>query len=119
MIKSDEMSRETKRGKLFVDIMKGFLDFEKDVYTDITGERDNKQVQTETIVNMLQLLGQNPQIMQDPELMKMFRAMAQSAGIDPTLIPSVKTPEPVPSLSEAGMGQMNPNTALPNEMMQQ
>jgi len=84
----------------FIKIVKGYLDFEKTIDIDITGEKTNAAAEIETISNLLQLLAQNPQIQQNPDLMKLLRALADRSGVSPNLLPNEQGGEVQPSLGE-------------------
>lgn len=85
----------------FVKIIKGyFKDFKKTLYVDITGEQHNAAQEVETMTNMIQLLAQNPQIMQDPQLKEFLMAIASKTGIDPSLLPSNQGNAQLPALNQ-------------------
>jgi|TARA_Y100000310_G_C20687835_1_gene820243 hypothetical protein len=84
----------------FIKIIKGYLDFKKTIDIDITGEKTNMAAEIETISNLLQLLSQNPQIAQNPDLMKLLRALADRSGISPNLLPGEQGGGMQPSLGE-------------------
>lgn len=120
IIKEDLKSRESQQKELFVDIVAGWLDFDYDIQIDITGEKTNKQAEVETGINILQLLAQNPQAMTDERFMKLIRYIAASAGLDPLVIPSGQAPEAqIPTTSDMGTGNLAPQTAVPNQMVNQ
>ena len=105
---------------MFVDIVAGWLDFDYDIQIDITGEKTNKRAEVETGINILQLLAQNPQAMTDERFMKLIRYIAASAGLDPLVIPSGQAPEAqIPTTSDIGTGNLAPQTAVPNQMVNQ
>ncbi len=83
LVIKDQLMGEKKRS--FAKLAKGFLDFEKSVYMDVTGEQDSVAM-VETMNNMLMLLAQNPQIMQDPRLIKFLQGIGAKVGIDPALL---------------------------------
>jgi len=79
----------------FVEILKGyFKDFQKTLYIDLSGEQHNTAQEVETMTNMLQLLAQNPQITQDPQLRDFLLGIAEKTGVDPTIVPSTPTQQP-------------------------
>ncbi|NCB03177.1 MAG: hypothetical protein EOM67_13645, partial [Spirochaetia bacterium] len=77
---------DNNKGTLFLDIVKGYLKFDKDVEIDITGEANNLAGQVETISNLLQLLAQNPQMVTMPETKKLFGKLLDTIGFSPALI---------------------------------
>jgi len=68
----------------FAEIIEGYLDFEKKVYIDISGEQDPIQ-EVETYTNMLMLMAQNPNILQDPSLRDMLETLMAKTGIQTNL----------------------------------
>jgi len=103
--------------KKFAKIIKGYMKFSKNLEIDISGEQTDVAAQVETGINFIQLLAQNPQVMQDPDLMKMLKEIAVQAGISPLSLPN-GTKAPVPSTNELGTGGLNAGTALPNNAIQ-
>lgn len=58
-----------------------FKDFKGKVKVITTGEQVNKAVVFESISNIIALVGQNPAILQDPVLSKLFGKIVEMAGI--------------------------------------
>lgn len=100
----------------FVEIIKGyFKNFEKTLYIDITGEQHDTAQEVETMTNMMQLLAQNPQIMQDPQLRDFLMAIAQKTGIDPSVLPTA-SPAVAPALNQiAPLGGTTPLAQAPTQ----
>ena len=98
MLKEQLMSQTEETQ--FVKIIDGYLNFEKTIDIDITGEKTNIAAEIETISNLLQLLAQNPQIQQNPDLMKLLRALADRSGVSPNLLPSEQGDGMQPPLGE-------------------
>jgi len=93
----------------FVEIIKGyFKDFQKTLYIDVTGEQHNTAQEVETMTNMMQLLAQNPQIMQDPQLRDFLMAIAEKTGIDPSVLPNAAPAQAVPLNQTAPLGGTTP-----------
>jgi len=94
----------------FVDIIKGyFKNFSKTLYIDMTGEQHNTAQEVETMTNMIQLMAQNPNIMQDPQLKDFLMAIASRTGIDPSILPSAQGNAVQPALNQtAPMGGQVP-----------
>ena len=53
------------------------------------------------MTNMIQLLAQNPQIMQDEQLKGFLLAIAEKTGIDPSVL-STASPAQAPPLNQTG-----------------
>lgn len=85
----------------FAKIIEGYLDFSKTLSVDITGESANRTVELESMTNFMQLLGQNPMLLQDPQYRPMMEEIAGKIGISPMLIPE-GTPTPMPALNQSG-----------------
>lgn len=108
MIK-EQLTSESLNGKVkFADIIDGYLKFKKDIDIDTTGEKHNTGAEVETMSNMLQLMAQNPQITQDPNLMKMLKSIASKVGLNPMILPSKTTS--MPPLNELGKTPMTNGT---------
>lgn len=72
-------------------------DFFKDIPLVIscnpTGENKNKQAKMETLTNLLQILGSNPQALQNPTFAKVLSmALEESGGVSPVQLASVLGP---------------------------
>ena len=85
----------------FAEIVEGYLDFKKTLSVDITGESSNRTVELESMTNFMQLLGQNPILMQDSQFRPMMEEIAGKIGISPTLIPEGQ-PTAMPPLNAGG-----------------
>jgi hypothetical protein len=71
----------------FIDIpSKYFDDLLNNLTVDITGESRNKAATLQSIDNILAKVAQNPVILQDPNLSKLFNQAVELSGID--FIPS-------------------------------
>lgn len=66
---------------LFVKIIKWYLNFNKDVEINITGESTNIANRIETVSNLLQLLAQNPQMTELPQTKKLFARLLDDVGL--------------------------------------
>ena len=85
----------------FAEIIEGYLDFSKTLSVDITGESSNRTVELESMTNFMQLLGQNPILLQDPQFRPMMEEIAGKIGINPILIPEGQ-PTAMPPLNQSG-----------------
>jgi hypothetical protein len=101
----------------FVEILKGyFKDFNKTLFIDITGEQHNTAQEVETMSNMLQLMAQNPQIMQDEQLRSFLLGIAEKTGIDPSILPSSQGSAVQPALNQtAPLGGQVPLAQNPQQ----
>lgn len=90
-----------------------FLELPKDYFKDvefkldilITGEQINKSAVFETMANIMQTVAQNPQILQDPTLRKIFNKIIELSGIG--ISPAqLATPQVQPQATPAP--QLNP-----------
>lgn len=118
IIKQQLMSESMNDDSKFVKILDNYMKFTKTLEVDITGEQTDVQGKVETGINFLQLLSQNPIIMQRPDLMKMLKEVAIQAGINPLSLPNQEEAQ-MPSLNEMGTGGLQAGTALPNQAMPQ
>lgn len=91
----------------FVKILEGVLDFDFDVDVIVTGESYDVAQRVETTSNFIQLISQNPQIMQDPQLKKLLLSLAEDVGISPTVL-SGGGKALLPSLGQIGAGATPP-----------
>lgn len=87
----------------FINIPDNFFDFEKDIEVVITDEKFNFAQRIETVNNLLQLLAQNPQIVQLPETKKLFEQLLEDVGVSPLLITSNSTNQQMPTGNPAPM----------------
>lgn len=85
----------------FVKIAKDWLKFDKKIYVDVSGEQINANARIETFSNLLQLLAQNPQMVQLPETKGLFTRMLEELGVNQSLIGSSPAPTQ-PPVSELG-----------------
>jgi len=85
----------------FGEIIEGYMEFDKTLSVDITGESSNRTVELESMTNFMQLLGQNPILLQDPQFRPMMEDIALKIGISPMLIPD-GSPTPMPPLNAGG-----------------
>ena len=94
----------------FVETLKGyFKDFNKTLYIDMSGEQHNSAQEVETMTNMIQLMAQNPNIMQDPQLKDFLMAIAAKTGVDPSLLSSQQGNAVQPALNQvAPLGGQTP-----------
>lgn len=97
--KMKDMSRESE----FVKVIEGFLNFDFGIKVVVTDENYNVNARVETTSNMIQLLAQNPQIMQDPQLKKLVLSMAEDTGLSPRLLSGTGAPvAQAPALNQIG-----------------
>ncbi len=97
--KMKDMTRESE----FVKVIEGFLNFDFGIKVVITDENYNVNARVETTSNMIQLLAQNPQIMQDPQLKKLVLSMAEDTGLSPRLLSGTGAPvAQAPALNQIG-----------------
>ncbi len=105
-----EMFKATMRkeyaGKQFVKIPPKYFEFTKDLKVIITGENSNLKQQIESISNLIQLLSQNPGVLDNPATQKLFGALLEKVGISPTLLPmaGAKAPAEMPAMNQLGNG---------------
>ena len=85
----------------FVKILDKYLEFDKSLTIDISGEQSDKSSQLESVTNFMQLLGQNPTLLQDERFRPMIEELAKQIGIAPNLMPG-KGQAQMPSLNESG-----------------
>lgn len=87
-----ENDRETERLKAVADVRKSkhakikkdyFEDVEFELDVVVTNEQRIKQVYLETLSNILTTVAQNPNILNDPRLKKLFDQIMESAGYSP------------------------------------
>jgi len=99
----EQLSNESSNDVKFVKVIDKYLDFDKTVYIDITGEQNAPQ-KAETISNMLMLFAQNPMILQDPNLRGMLEALMTEVGLQPNIFGGGKTVQAPPAeLVRGGM----------------
>lgn len=97
--KMKDMTRESE----FVKVIDGFLNFDFGIKVVVTDENYNVNARVETTSNMIQLLAQNPQIMQDPQLKKLVLSMAEDTGLSPRLLSGTGAPvAQAPALNQIG-----------------
>lgn len=110
-IKPDETEVEILRGKMkdavreseFVRVIEDYLNFDFGIKVVVTDENYNVNARVETTSNMIQLLAQNPQIMQDPQLKKLVLSMAEDTGLSPRLLSGTGAPTAqAPALNQIG-----------------
>jgi len=99
MLKETLMSKHNDTE--FAKIVERYLEFPKTLSIDITGESSNRTVELESMTNFMQLLGQNPILLQDPQFRPMMEEIAGKIGINPTLIPEGQ-PTAMPALNQSG-----------------
>lgn len=86
MIKEAEMARSSDTE--FIKVVEGYLDFDKTIEIDITGEQNDVAAKIETINNLLMLLAQNPTIPENPQTQKLFGKLLEEVGMSPNIIGS-------------------------------
>lgn len=97
-------------GKQFASVLKGYLKFPKRARVVITNEGINTRQQLESLGNLLQLLGQNPTAMENPQTKGIVMLMMERMGIPPTALGSAPPPQPqvtpgaMPSPNDLGNG---------------
>lgn len=72
----------TKDARRYVKVPKGyFKGIESDISFNITGESSKKQAMLESLANILTMVAQNPAILQNPGLRRIFAQIVETAGI--------------------------------------
>lgn len=81
------------------DFEKLFVNWEGHVDVITTGEQRNKTAMLETLFNVFQIVANNPAILQDPVLGRLFNQMVEMAGVSPLLLQSnaAQTPPQQPA----------------------
>lgn len=111
---TDEQKRKPTQ---FAELIKNyFKDFKKHLTIDISGEQKATAQEVETMTNFLQLLAQNPGIMQNPDLVKMLNGIASRVGISPMTFSGQAQVQP--TLGQAG-GMPPVNAGGPPQPMMQ
>jgi hypothetical protein len=75
-------------------------DFNVEVVT--TGEQKNKAVVLETLYNVFSVVAQNPQVLADETMRRLFNQLVETAGVSPALFKAggtgtLSTPSPLPA----------------------
>lgn len=109
----DSITSNTPDSKFVKIIESYYKNFDKDLDIDITGEKHDTAQRVETMNNMLQLLAQNPQIMQDPQLKRMLEEIASETGIEPSVFSTGGGNAMQPSLAQNAIGVGTPNSGTP------
>lgn len=96
----------------FVKVIKGYFNnFDRDLDIDVTGEKHDAAQEVETLNNFMQLLAQNPALMDDPRLKPLLETLAERTNISPSILPSSnKSGQPSSAELGAGLGVGTPNT---------
>lgn len=98
-----EKLKNNYKGNPILDIdTKGFFDFKKKVYIDVTGETKNLQQRVESRINALQAIAQNPTILENPMIWKLFAATMEDTGIMFNEFGNNKQNAQIPSTADAG-----------------
>lgn len=71
-----------------------FTDWEGTVTVDISGEQHDKKAVLESIFNIFKLIMQAPQILQDPQMARLFNEALELSGISPVLVPKAQQQAP-------------------------
>lgn len=104
---ADLMRRTIKKdyqGKQFAKVKKGMFAFPKRVRVVVTNEGLNVKQQIESLSNLIQTLGQNPQVTTNPTTAKLVTLLLERIGIAPTAISSSQVQEAMPTPSELAGG---------------
>jgi len=103
-----------KPPKRTVRIPKGFFDgIEYKVTVDVTGEAIDKAVALESLNTIIMTVAQNPQILTDPTMSKLFNKAAELAGITPVQFQASATAAQNPMASQAPTGPTAPGSFAP------
>lgn len=113
LLKQQLTDEQKRKPTQFAELVKNyFKDFKKHLTIDISGEQKATPQEVETMTNFLQLLAQNPQITQNPDLMKILNAIASRVGISPMVFsgqaqvqPTLGQAAPMPSVNNGGVPQ--------------
>lgn len=101
LLKQQLTDEQKRKPTQFAELIKNyFKDFKKHLTIDISGEQKATAQEVETMTNFLQLLAQNPGIMQNPDLVKMLNGIASRVGISPMTFSGQAQVQP--TLGQAG-----------------
>ena len=82
-----------------------FKDLVWEVEVEVTNEQSDKQVIMETLTTVMQTIGANPAVLQDPNMKFLFNKILEATGaVSPIEISSVPQPAPVPMQPNPAMG---------------
>lgn len=106
VIRQQELKKGNKR---FFQILKDELkDVELAVSTNIAGKQKNLSLLTDKLVNVFRQFMATPQLRQDPEMVKLFNAVLESAGLSPIKFgPAVIPAQPAPQQATAPAQQLS------------
>lgn len=68
--------------RLLPKLAEDYFDFDYDVTCNITGEKGNIQAETETLINLVNQIGQNPGILTNPATLEMLKKIAENTHLD-------------------------------------
>lgn len=99
--------------KRFLEIFKDEMkDAEMDVYVNIAGKQKDLSKMTDKLVNILRQLAQNPAILDDPRMAKIFNQVLEASGLSPIDFYMPPKPPAPPALPPQ---QINPQAIVPPE----
>jgi hypothetical protein len=82
--------------KRFFEILKGEMkDKELGVKTNIAGKQKNLSLLTDKLVGIFRQIIATPQVLQSPEMMKLFNTILESSGLEPIMFGSTPQPQQV------------------------
>jgi hypothetical protein len=80
-----------------------FKDLEWDIEVDVTGEAKDTQSVLATLTTVLQTIGSNPAILQDPNARMLFnKIISETGAISPLELKSAQTSQPVSGGQQVG-----------------
>lgn len=108
----ESVLEERSRSEVFLEIPNGwYKDIEKEVYVVVTDENANKQVETQELITVLQLMSQDPTLAQHP----LFKKILDWVGLSKIDLPPQDLPKQgLPDIMQA-LGQVNNQEQLPQE----
>jgi hypothetical protein len=109
-VRKDFVKEGSKR---FFEVLKDeFKDIPLKVMTNIVGKQKNLSLITDKLVNVIRQVLATPQILQDPNLLKLFNSILENSGLDP-IMPSASQVAPAQQQMAAntqGLQQMGGQT---------
>jgi hypothetical protein len=93
---------DTASKDFMLNIDDNFFDFDKYLFIDISGEKSNIQRQTESLINALTMIVQNPAALTNPIIWKVFSAILENTGVSLDIVnnqipPATPTSENTPN----------------------
>ena len=101
--------------KRFLEIFKDEMkDAEMDVAVNIAGKQKNLAQMTDKLVNILRQLAQNPAILDDPRMAKIFNQVLEASGLSPIdFYMPPKPPQQLPQNPQMPQGNVAPEIMNP------